>query len=281
MSLSRPYAAVPFFAALAAVTTPAAAETVRFDTVFGGFDVNLFDEATPAHVANFLAYVDAGDYDSTIIHRAAESAGGGEFVVQGGGFRFDGVPVENPSALEEVQDRGTVTNEPGIPNTRGTLALARVGGQENSGTNQFFFNLQDNDFLNDVDGGFTVFGEVADDEGLSVLDRIAAVPTFEGPAPFGELPLRDFAFEEGVTPQLGADEFVLVNSIIRVEVEEVPGVVPEEPGTPTDGDDGDDLDSPTDPVAVPTPGAALAGLFGLAAVAARRPRAGGPCRGEG
>ena len=256
MSLPRSLAAVPLFAALAAVSVPAAAESVVFDTVFGSFEVNLFEDATPLHVANFLEYVDAGDYDSSVFHRAAELDDGSEFVVQGGGFTFDGTPLSAPSELTEIASRGPVTNEPGISNTRGTLALARVGGQENSGTNQFFFNLQDNTGLDDVDGGFTVFGEVADASGLSILDQIAAVPTFVGAAPFGEIPLRNFDVDDIGVEDLGADQFVIVNSITRVDV-----VDPVDPI------------APVDPASVPTPGAAVAGLFGLAGCVLRRRRA--------
>ena len=262
MFASRPLAAAPLLAALAAVASPAAAETVRFDTVFGAFDVDLFEEETPGHVANFLEYVDAGDYDNSIIHRSAE-----DFVIQGGLATFGGEPVTDPAELDLIETRGTVTNEPGISNTRGTIALARVGGQENSGTSQFFFNLDDNLFLDGVDGGFTVFGEVVDEAGLSIIDQIAAVPTFAAAPPYGELPLRDFEPEEGVTPELGFDELVLINSIARVGEPGNP-----DPVDPTDPTDPVDPIDPGAPVPVPTPGAALAGLLGLGAVAARRRR---------
>ncbi|BAM02652.1 peptidylprolyl isomerase [Phycisphaera mikurensis] len=272
MPLARLTAAAPALAALLAAASPAAAETVRFDTVFGSFDVDLFDEATPGHVANFLGYVDAGEYDGTIFHRAAEDDQGREFVVQGGAFRYDGEPVSTPFDLGSVPNRGPVANEPGISNTRGTLALARVGGQEDSGTNQFFFNLKDNGFLDGVDGGFTVFGEVADDTGLSILDQIAGVPTFRGGAPFGELPLRDFAFEDGVTPELGPDEFVLIHSVARVAVDGDGNDAVDDGGVdvPVDGGGGGGGGVP-DPVAVPTPAAAVTGLLGLAVCALRRP----------
>ena len=273
MPLSRSLVTLPVLAAFAAVHAPADAESVRFNTVFGDFEVDLFEEETPGHVANFLAYVDAGDYDNNVIHRAAELTDGSEFVVQGGAFRYEGTPVSSPFELAEVESRGPVTNEPGISNTRGTLALARVGGQENSGTSQFFFNLQDNTGLDGVDGGFTVFGEVAGDDGLSILDQIAAVPTFRGAAPFGELPLRDFGAGDGVRSEFGADEFVLINSIVRVDIEDVPGTDPDEPGDGDVGDGDDDTPvDPGDPAVIPTPGAAAAGILGLASMALRRRR---------
>ena len=219
--------------------------------------MNLFEEDAPGHVANFLAYVDAGDYDNSIFHRARDRRRR-RVRRPGRRFRFEGTAVETPFDLADVTNRGAIDNEFGPSNTRGTLALARLGGEENSGSNQFFFNLQDNPFLDDVDGGFTVFGEVEGEAGLSILDQIAAVPTFASDVPFGELPLRNFAPEIGDVPSVGADNFVLVNSIVRVEIEDVPGGDPTEPTDPGDGDDGgdgDDLDpvGPGDPTAIPTP----------------------------
>jgi hypothetical protein len=48
--------------------------------------------------------------------------------------------------------------------------MARVGGQVNSATNQFFFNYKDtNSFLDTVDGGFTVFAKVVGN-GMTLLN---------------------------------------------------------------------------------------------------------------
>ncbi|VAX40144.1 Peptidyl-prolyl cis-trans isomerase PpiB, partial [hydrothermal vent metagenome] len=61
---------------------------------------------------------------------------------------------------------------------RGTIAMARIGGDPNSGTAQFFINLADNGFLDQAqpDGAaYAVFGKVA--EGLDVVDAIRGVAT--------------------------------------------------------------------------------------------------------
>jgi cyclophilin family peptidyl-prolyl cis-trans isomerase len=65
----------------------------------------------------------------------------------------------------------TITNEPGISNLKGTIAMARVGGQINSATDQFFFNMKDNVFLDTVDQGFTVFGRT-NTAGIKILEKI-------------------------------------------------------------------------------------------------------------
>ena len=54
--------------------------------------------------------------------------------------------------------------------------MARTGVVD-SATSQFFINVSDNDFLNHGgrDFGYAVFGRVND--GMDVVDKIAAVPT--------------------------------------------------------------------------------------------------------
>lgn len=152
--------------------------------------VALYDGETPATVANFLNYVAGGDYDGTFIHRLAE-----DFVFQGGGY---GVRTEGQqSYIEQVPPDPPVVNEPKRSNFRGTLAMAKLGGDPDSATSEWFFNLSDNrpnlDFQN---GGFTAFGQVIGD-GMTVVDEIAALPAADFSAslgsPFGALPLHDWS----------------------------------------------------------------------------------------
>jgi len=151
---------------------------VEFDTVLGTVLLELYDEAVPTTVGNFLNYLDRGDYSMSVIHRSVP-----DFVVQGGGFWYPGwtsVPEDPP-----------IANEPGISNTRGTIAMARLPGDPDSATSQWFINVADNVFLDTEDGGFTVFGHVI--EGMEVVDEINALPTYDFGSPFEELPLRDYS----------------------------------------------------------------------------------------
>ena len=60
--------------------SPVAGDTVvRFDTVAGSFDVQLFDSVAPNTVQNFLVYVHEGDYDNMFFQRLVPG-----FVLQGG-----------------------------------------------------------------------------------------------------------------------------------------------------------------------------------------------------
>lgn len=138
---------------------------VRLATSKGNIDILLYSD-TPLTVANFLGYVNRGDYDDVLFHRSPQS-----FVLQGGGFRT----YASPNVFERIPTQVAVQNEPGISNLTGTVAMAKLGGNPNSATSEFFFNLQDNagnlDFQN---GGFTVFGRA------SVPSLAGAVTTIAG-----------------------------------------------------------------------------------------------------
>jgi hypothetical protein len=69
------------------VSPVSAATIVRFDTNFGIFDVELTEiPAMESTVANFMSYVDAGLYNSTIIHRSTTYNPSDIQIIQGGGF---------------------------------------------------------------------------------------------------------------------------------------------------------------------------------------------------
>ncbi len=150
---------------------------VRLETNFGDIDLEMFDQAAPGTVANFLKYVRDGDFDKTFFHRLSSN-----FVLQGGLARlksptttgqFNGSGAANQS-WESVPTDAPITNEFNQSNLRRTVAMARLGGQPNSATSQFFINLNDNTNLNTVDGGFTVFARVANDRSWNVVQSIVS-----------------------------------------------------------------------------------------------------------
>jgi hypothetical protein len=91
----------------------------------------------------------------------------------------------------QVQPFTAIVNEPGISNTRGTIAMAKLAGDPNSAMSEWFINLADNLNLDTDNGGFTVFGRVIG-EGMTVVDAIAAVPVYNFGSPFDTVPLRNF-----------------------------------------------------------------------------------------
>ncbi len=188
----------PILAAAIALLLPAPASAgtqLHFETVFGNFDVELFDTLRPVSVNNFLNYVDDGDYTDSIVHRSVPG-----FVIQGGGFFLVGSTVFSIPTDPPFQD------VPGPSNLRGTLAMAE---NEQGATSQWFINLSDNPNLN---ANFTVFGEVT--FGMDVVDAIAALPTFPFAAPFDEIPLRDYTNADFLASvPVTEDHFVIVHAI--------------------------------------------------------------------
>jgi cyclophilin family peptidyl-prolyl cis-trans isomerase len=154
---------------------PAWSTEVSVCTDSGSFTIELFDEQSPQHVANFLSYVEQGFYSGTVFHRVVAG-----FVIQGGGF---------DRMLRERETRDAVPNESrnGLSNTRGTVAAARTE-DPHSATSQFYVNLVDNTRLDasDANFGYTVFGRVT--SGMETVDAIARLPTTSVPPFQAEVP---------------------------------------------------------------------------------------------
>ena len=142
-------------------------DVVLMETSKGNIEIELYNDLAPITVENFLEYVSAGFYDSTVFHRVIDG-----FMVQGGGFTQDGRQKEtNPPIKNEANNM--------VKNERGTIAMARTP-DVNSATAQFFINHVDNDFLDHKDTsqqgyGYAVFGRVI--SGIDVVDEIAKVDT--------------------------------------------------------------------------------------------------------
>jgi peptidyl-prolyl cis-trans isomerase A (cyclophilin A) len=181
------------------------ATVVEIRSSLGVIEVNLFDNATPETVNNFLSYVNAGAYASHVVHRSVPG-----FVIQGGGFLYTG-PINSESAfsLDPVAVSSPVVNEPVLSNVRGTIAMAKVGGQPNSATSQWFINLSNSNVSLDTNnGGFTVFGQVLGD-GMQVVDAIAALSRISGGGAFAEFPVRNNNVAE-----FNEDDVVLIQDIV-------------------------------------------------------------------
>jgi peptidyl-prolyl cis-trans isomerase A (cyclophilin A) len=167
---------------------------------FGSVQIDLFDDLSPISVNNFVSrYVATGRYADTMIHRVDTGLG----VIQGGGFA-----ASNAAAVATAADP-MITLEYSRANTRGTIAMARTAAL-NSATSQWFINTDNN--TNDLGqangGGYAVFGWIVGPTtgqttnpapglaGMSVVDAIAALPTFNFTSPFGQLPLQNFTMTD-------------------------------------------------------------------------------------
>jgi len=137
----------------------------RIATSEGDILVELYAEEAPKTVDNFLQYAKDGHFDRTIFHRVVNG-----FVIQGGGYNayFKERPTRDPIPYE---------GDNGLPNYRGTLAMARTMDPDSAAA-QWYINLRDNDRLNHLENdlgvrpGYAVFGRVI--EGMDVVDRVGA-----------------------------------------------------------------------------------------------------------
>lgn len=138
--------------------------SVKLETTMGDIVVELDRRRAPVTSNNFLRYVLAKAYDGTIFHRVMPG-----FVVQGGGYTPD---------IEERELFAPIINESGngLKNQVMTIAMARYE-DPHSATNQFYFNVADNESLdpNRRNWGYAVFGQVI--EGWDVVMAIAGVDT--------------------------------------------------------------------------------------------------------
>ena len=169
----------------------------QFRTVYGDIEVELFEDK-PVTTQNFIRYVKSGLYQDTFFHRHVPG-----FVIQGGGFYVGGRNTTN-AGFYYMPTFPTITNEflvgRRMSNVFGTIAMAKLGGDTNSATSQFFFNLADNSAnLDGQNGGFTVFGKVV--RGTNLLNRLnfpsAAtnhITLFNAGPPFDSTPMLANSF---------------------------------------------------------------------------------------
>lgn len=191
-------------------------DAVCVDTNVGEFCMRLLRDDAPRTVENFLNYVNEGDFDDTFIHRSEPN-----FVIQGGGYYSE--PLG-----EEVPQDPPVVNEYGRSNVRGTVAMAKLPGDPDSATNEWFVNVGDNVGLDIQNEGFTVFAEIV--KGMGVVDainRLARVnlSTSLGGA-FGAVPRS-----QG-TGAVGVEDLVLVHRVYVTDVVAEPLEGPDEGGEP-------------------------------------------------
>lgn len=141
-------------------------------TNLGTMTVKLYS-GTPKHRDNFVKLALSGFYNGVLFHRVING-----FMIQAG----------DPLSKDEAQKAAWGTGGPGytvpaefVPeyhHKKGALAAARRGDaanpyKESSGSQ--FYIVQDERACAQLDGAYTVFGEVI--EGLPVIDKIASVQT--------------------------------------------------------------------------------------------------------
>jgi peptidyl-prolyl cis-trans isomerase B (cyclophilin B) len=165
--------------------SPKANPVVNLETSLGLIRLELWPEAAPITVANFLSYVREGFYDGLIFHRVVRY-----FIAQAGGFE--------PGMAYRAPTHPPIKNEAahGKQNRRGTVAMARAYPIDSAAA-QFFINLADNPALNHHGPepqvyGYTVFGRVL--EGEQILEKFSQVPV-ESRDQHRDVPVEDIVLK--------------------------------------------------------------------------------------
>ena len=128
---------------------------VKISTEKGDMIAELYDDATPITVKNFLDLINKGFYNGLNFHRVLP-----DFVIQGG----------CPQGTGRGGPGYTIPCETGAPNQyhdRGVLSMAHAG--KNTGGSQFFI-CHGRQNTQHLDGNHTCFGKVV--QGLDVIDMI-------------------------------------------------------------------------------------------------------------
>ena len=129
----------------------------------GKIELELYPEAAPKTVANFLKLVEEGFYDGLIFHRVIPG-----FMIQGGDPLGNGMGGSKDKLVGEFKANGF--DNP-IKHTRGVISMARAASP-NSASSQFFIMHANSSHL---DGQYAAFGKVV--SGMEVVDEIASIPT--------------------------------------------------------------------------------------------------------
>ena len=129
----------------------------------GVIDFELYPEAAPNTVRNFVELANSGYWDGTKIHRVVPN-----FVAQGGIAAGHVEGDEENAIAGEFAVNGW--NNP-LSHTRGVLSMARTDFYD-SAFNQFFIVLNDA-AVPSLDRGYAAFGKVSED-GMEVVDAFVA-----------------------------------------------------------------------------------------------------------
>ena len=149
----------------------------------GKIELELYPEAAPKTVANFLKLVGQGFYDGLIFHRVIPG-----FMIQGGGFDEEYEQKETASIKGEFRANGFAQNT--LKHTRGVLSMARTM-DPNSASSQIFIMHETSPHL---DGQYAGFGKVI--EGDEIIDKIAYVETTTKMFYYQDWPVEDVVIEK-------------------------------------------------------------------------------------
>lgn len=138
---------------------------VELQTTQGSMGIRLDPKAAPATTHMFSQLAQDGFYTNVIFHRIIPG-----FMIQGGDPTGDG--TGGPGFYTDLEPSSK-------QHTRGTLSMARQGGDVNTAGSQFFICLS-RQTCAPLDRQYTAFGDLV--WGMDVMEKIAQLPQAQGPA---------------------------------------------------------------------------------------------------
>ena len=149
---------------------------------FGTIEVELYKDAAPITVDNFVKLANKGFYNGLTFHRIIKG-----FMIQGGCPKGNGTGGPGYSIKGEFSANGV--NNP-IKHERGVISMARAMDPNSAGS-QFFIMHQAAPHL---DGQYAAFGKVI--KGIEVVDAIASVQTNYFDAPLKKVVIKSITVKE-------------------------------------------------------------------------------------
>jgi len=150
---------------------------VAIVTNFGTIEVEIAEKAAPITAANFLGYVDDGNFNDSIFYRTVlmDNQPDNEVKIEviQGGLGLDKIGNQRKPSIQQE-----TTNITGLAHKDGTISMARLA--PDSATSEFFICINDQPELDfggkrNPDGqGFAAFGWVT--SGMDVVRQIQVQP---------------------------------------------------------------------------------------------------------
>jgi len=161
---------------LPAPADPSIAYTAVIETSAGEIRLELWPDAAPQTVGNFVGLARQGFYDGTVFHRVIR-----DFMIQGGCPQGTGTGGPGYAFADEINERKL---------TKGTLAMANAG----PGTNGSQFFIVTAEATPWLDGAHTGFGRVVG--GADVVEAVGTTATGPGDRPRQEQRVTAIRIEE-------------------------------------------------------------------------------------
>ena len=146
----------------------------------------LYPEAAPISVNNFISLIQKNFYDGLIFHRVIRG-----FMIQGGDPQGTGMGGPGYSIKGEFAANGFQND---LKHTEGVLSMARSMMPDSAGS-QFFIMHKNAPHL---DGSYAAFGKII--EGMDVVNKIAETPT-----DYSDRPLEDQKIAAVTVETFGVD----------------------------------------------------------------------------